>query len=192
MAAARARVAGWALPSAAAALVVFAAAGALAFRHAQNPTLHFADADNSSLTQRGAKIYLRQCASCHGRRLEGQALWQLVDKDRHRRAPAHDRTGHTWMHSDEDLFQMTKYGRFGQTSTAGPSTMPAFERGLSDDEILATLAFIKARWPTGLRVMQAQLNPGQAGMPSDAANADWTLPANCVSPTQANAVGTVR
>ena len=44
--------------------------------------------------------------------------------------------------------------------------MPAFEAVLDDRETLNVLAFIKARWPPiGLRVAQATLNPGHAGMP---------------------------
>lgn len=158
-----------------------AVAATLALSSTATSRVHFADADDPSVTAHGAQIYKRQCASCHGRRLEGQALWQLVDKDRGRRAPAHDKTGHTWMHPDEDLFRMTKFGRFDLTPASLPSHMPAFESGLSDDDIVAAVAYIKARWPIGLRVMQANLNPGHAGMPPDAANSEWTLPATCIS-----------
>jgi hypothetical protein len=57
--------------------------------------------------------------------------------------------------------------------------MPAFAAILDDDQILAALAFIKARWPLGLRVSQAMLNPGFAGMPADANDVEWRLPPNC-------------
>jgi hypothetical protein len=43
----------------------------------------------------------------------------------------------------------------------------------------SALAFIKARWPLGLRVSQAMLNPGFAGMPADANHLEWRLPPNC-------------
>jgi S-disulfanyl-L-cysteine oxidoreductase SoxD len=73
---------------------------------------HFADAEDSAMVMLGKKIYMGHCASCHGRNLQGQPLWQLIDEYTGRRAPAHDETGHTWQHSDEDIFHMIKYGRF--------------------------------------------------------------------------------
>ena len=54
--------------------------------------------------------------------------------------------------------------------------MPAFDKVLSDDDIIAVLAFIKSRWPTGIRASQSMLNPGFKGMPKDADKIDWTLP----------------
>ena len=104
---------------------------------------------------------------------------ELLDRYAGRRAPAHDATGHTWQHSDEDLFHMTALGRFAATSPREVSYMPAFGEGMKDSDILAVLAFIKSRWPMGLRVSQAMLNPGFAGMPADAGKTDWTLPPNC-------------
>jgi hypothetical protein len=46
------------------------------------------------------------------------------------------------------------------------------------------IAFIKATWPIGLRVSQALLNPGNAGMPAHAADIEWTLPPTCTISTQ--------
>lgn len=132
----------------------------------------------------GKSIYIRSCASCHGRKLQGQPLWQLDDQYSHRRAPAHDETGHTWQHSDEEIFHMFKFGRFSTTPPGAVSYMPAFKDALSDPEILEVMAFIKARWPLGLRVSQAMLNPGFAGMPARANEIEWTLPPNCTATLQ--------
>ena len=74
---------------------------------------------------------------------------------------------------------MTAYGRFASTPATAVSYMPAFRGEMSEHDILAVLAFIKSRWPIGLRVSQAMLNPGFAGMPAGASKADWTLPPNC-------------
>lgn len=131
---------------------------------------HFANGDDAAAVVEGKRIYRQRCASCHGRYLQGQPLWQLLDKDAGRRAPAHDETGHTWQHADEAIFRMTKYGS---------ATMPGFGDALSDSDILAVMAFIKARWPLGLRVSQALLNPGYAGMPADAERVEWRLPPTC-------------
>lgn len=140
--------------------------------------VHFADADDRAAVILGKKIYRRDCGSCHGRNLQGQPLWQVVDRYAGRRAPAHDATGHTWLHPDDEIFHMTKSGRFASTPPDAISYMPAFEGVLEDQEILAVIAFIKARWPIGLRISQAMLNPGFAGMPKQT-NADWRLPPSC-------------
>src|SRR5262249_50971380 len=76
---------------------------------------HIANAEDAATVARGRVVYAHACASCHGRNRQGQPLWQLIDEFAGRRAPAHDETGHTWQHGDEDLFHMTKYGRFAAT-----------------------------------------------------------------------------
>jgi mono/diheme cytochrome c family protein len=150
---------------------------------------HFADADDAVLVAKGHRVYAESCAGCHGRNLQGQALWQLHDRYAARRAPAHDATGHTWQHSDDDLFHMTKFGRFPGTPASTVSYMPAFAAGLSDGDILAVLAFIKSRWPIGLRAAQATLNPGFAGMPANLGSTKWSLPPNCSASFQNWAAG---
>lgn len=117
-----------------------------------------------------------RCASCHGRNLQGQPLWQLRDEYAGRRAPAHDETGNTWQHSDDEIFHMIKYGRFSSAPANAVSFMPAYEDHLSNCDIIAVMAFIKARWPTALRVSQAMLNPGHAGMPQRADQIEWRFP----------------
>jgi mono/diheme cytochrome c family protein len=164
------------------AVVLGAVLAALSFAcSAARAAEHFANADNDAAVLQGKELYARQCAACHGRNLEGQALWQLQDQYAHRRAPAHDASGHTWQHSDEDLFQMTKYGRFPGVPKTVHSYMPAFEKRLTDQQILAVLAFIKARWPLGIRVSQSLLNPHFRGMPRGADKVQWTLPPICTA-----------
>jgi len=154
-------------------------APALAPRHAAAADAPFADATNVVQVTLGKGVYMGYCAACHGRSLQGQPLWQLDDKFAGTRAPAHDESGHTWQHADDDLFHKTKFGHFAAEPISPAPAMPAFATILDDRQILAALAFIKARWPLGLRVSQAMLNPGFAGMPPDANDADWRLPPNC-------------
>lgn len=149
-------------------------------RSAVRPS-HFADADDAALVSRGKQVYAAQCASCHGRFLQGQPLWRLVDADQLRRAPAQDGTGPGWRHSDEELFVAVRDGHFPSEVQDSRSRMPAFGRQIAEDEILAVLAFIKARWPIALRVFQAALNPGGSGRPRNAAS-DWRFPPNCKLP----------
>ncbi|MEQ8698262.1 MAG: cytochrome c [Bauldia litoralis] len=102
----------------------------------------------------GRKLYAAQCASCHGKNLEGEADWRKPKPDGSLRAPPHDRTGHTWHHPDQLLFAYTKFGGAKVTRGAVKSNMPGFEGTLSDSEIAAILAFIKSRWPADVRQRQ--------------------------------------
>ena len=146
---------------------------------ASPPASHFADADNTALVIRGHEVYMGFCSMCHGRHMEGQALWQADDADRWRRAPALAKAGHAWRRSDEELFHITKFGRYAATSATAPSAMPGFARDLTDDDILAVLAAIKSRWPTPLRVIQASLNPNRAGMPTARRDPAWRFGPFC-------------
>ena len=112
-------------------------------------TLRVAPGDSGSSDQiaLGRAIYEKNCASCHGARLEGQAKWQRRLPSGRMPAPPHDDTGHTWHHPDRVLFGITKYGVVPPYAPAGyQSDMPAFQSILSDDEIRAVLAYIKSHW----------------------------------------------
>jgi mono/diheme cytochrome c family protein len=161
-----------------------AASGAASVEAAPPSSVHFANADDLAKVAGGKLIYAQWCSSCHGKRLQGQPLWQLQDEYSGRRAPAHDESGHTWEHSDEEIYHITRYGRFTTTPPSVHSYMPAFEGILSDQQTLDVLAFIKARWPLGLRISQSLLNPGYAGMPANAQTVEWTLPPTCLTSVQ--------
>ena len=141
---------------------------------------HFADADDTALVARGAALYAANCAGCHGAHLQGAPNWQVAGPDRAVRPPPQDATGHTWMHSDDQLFQFVKYSLADIAPPGFVSNMPAFENQLSDRDIVATIAFIKSSWPTGVRVFQAMLNPHYEGIPAAALHdGNWYLPTNC-------------
>ena len=146
---------------------------------------HFADSTSVVDVRAGLKIYKVQCSSCHGRQLQGQSLWQAQDAYAGLRAPPHDETGHTWQHSDEDLFRKISSGHMDEPSQATDRAQAfethAFRGLLSDESILQVLAFIKARWPLGIRVAQSTLNPEFQGMPKDADTVEWTFPPTCLS-----------
>ena len=133
------------------------------------------DSRGAGLVDHGRQLYASHCASCHGRNLQGQPLWRMVDSDQHRRAPALDATGPAWLLSDAALVATVSAGRLAAGDA--PSRMPAFATSLSDGDITAVLAFIKARWPVAMRVTQSTLNPGSdrsAGEPGD-----WRFPPDC-------------
>jgi mono/diheme cytochrome c family protein len=162
-----------ALAVAAACVLAGAASATLPLR----PAAPLADAEDPALVKAGQQVYAENCAGCHGRHRQGQPLWQAIDADSRRRAPALDETGHGWQHADAALVHVVEYGRFAD----GPAdaTMPAFRGRLGYDDILAVVAFLKAAWPIALRVSQASRNPGNAGMPEDATSTGWTFPADC-------------
>jgi mono/diheme cytochrome c family protein len=107
----------------------------------------------------GESLYRKQCARCHGAQLEGQPDWRSRKTDGKLPAPPHDGTGHTWHHSDEQLFQITKLGLVPPLAPEGYKTdMPAFGPALADEQILAILAFIKSHWPPEIQERQDHLN----------------------------------
>jgi mono/diheme cytochrome c family protein len=71
-------------------------------------------------------------------------------------APPHDESGHTWHHSDQDLFKMSKFG-VGAVIPGYESDMPAFEGILSDGQLMAVLAYIKSRWSEQIQARQAAI-----------------------------------
>jgi mono/diheme cytochrome c family protein len=109
-----------------------------------------ADPRNAAKVALGAKLYAQHCAVCHGSRLEGQPNWRERLPSGRMPAPPHDESGHTWHHTDEVLFGITKEGLVpGKYAPPGyESDMPAFAGKLSDDEIWAVLAFIYSHWKT--------------------------------------------
>lgn len=112
--------------------------------------------NDPDLLNNGERIYRTHCAVCHGINLEGQKGWNIKDGQNNILAPPHDETGHTWHHSDEDLFFITKYGGAGKAG--GASAMPGYEQILSDKEIISVLSFIKSTWPVQIRLQQDQIN----------------------------------
>ena len=101
-------------------------------------------------------MYGQHCALCHGANLEGEPDWRQRKTDGTLPAPPHDETGHTWHHSDELLFRLTRDGLGAIAGDDYRSAMPAYAGILSDQEIWAVLAYIKSRWPVEIQEMQAQ------------------------------------
>ena len=93
----------------------------------------------------GSQVYASNCASCHG--TPGVSQPPLES------APPHDESGHTWHHADRLLYQWT----LDRPPLA--ETMPGFRGVISEDEIIATLAYIKSTWPSNIQEFQ---NEGSA------------------------------
>lgn len=110
----------------------------------------------------GKQVYAESCASCHGANLEGQPDWRRRLENGRMPAPPHDETGHTWHHSDRNLFIVTK-GGVEAVVPGYESDMPAFEGILTDDEIADVLAYIKSAWPERQREFQAEVSANDKG-----------------------------
>ena len=106
----------------------------------------------------GETLYAENCAACHGAALEGEEDWRGRNDDGSYRAPPHDETGHTWHHPDAQLFAITKRGTEAVTGGAVQSSMAGFGEVLSDDEIRAVLAYIKAQWPDEVIARHNEMN----------------------------------
>jgi len=115
--------------------------------------------DDARLVALGQKVYGEQCATCHGQRLEGQPNWRQRGADGLLPAPPHDASGHTWHHTDDLLFRITKDG-VGKAANLPDyaSAMPAYAGRLSDEEIIAALSWINAQWPPELRARVERMN----------------------------------
>ena len=104
----------------------------------------------------GRQVYEVHCATCHGAELEGEPDWRSRRADGTLPAPPHDATGHTWHHPDAQLFAITKQGTAAFAPAGYKTTMTGYAGVLSDDEIRATLDYIKSRWPEDIRAKQAE------------------------------------
>ena len=106
----------------------------------------------------GARLYAAHCASCHGVALQGQQDWRQRKPNGRLPAPPHDRSGHTWHHSDEALFRITRDGLGAFAPPGYLSDMPAFGALLNDGEIAAVVTFIKSTWPVEIRMRQTAIS----------------------------------
>jgi mono/diheme cytochrome c family protein len=116
-----------------------------------------ANPESARLVERGKVIYAQYCASCHGANLEGQPTWRERLPNGRLPAPPHDATGHTWHHSDNELFGMVKTG-IPEIVPGYQTDMPKYEGILSASDIWAVLSFIESTWSTVIRERQQRLN----------------------------------
>jgi len=125
-------------------------------------TAHTSPADPEDLIQvaQGRILYAEHCTACHGAALEGAEDWDEPEEDGSYRPPPHDDSGHTWHHSDKQLFDYVKLGG-AELFKEYPdivSNMPGFGDVLSDDDIWAIYAFIKTSWSDENREWQTMVS----------------------------------
>ena len=89
----------------------------------------------------GARVFQENCASCHGKTGGGAPSWKQIGTDGKYPPPPLNGTGHAWHHPLNMLFYTVKNG-----SPGGRGNMPAWKDKLTDDEIVAAIAWFQSRW----------------------------------------------
>jgi mono/diheme cytochrome c family protein len=179
------RIAPWLMLAAALAIGIGAvAAVAIAESQRGDRASAAVDSGNAAQLAQGEALYARQCAACHGTRLEGQPNWQTVGPDGKVLAPPLDATGHGWQHTDDELFRLVKFSVTDVAPAGYVSDMPEFADTLSDDQVRAVLAFIQSRWPRDFRAYQAMMTNPTAAQAASLGD-DWRYPPLCEEPSRA-------
>lgn len=141
-----------------AAIMVAGAAVYVAFDSGAIDEVSQANNQLSGSVARGQQVYAANCAACHGVDLEGQPNWRTRKPNGRLPAPPHDASGHTWHHDDQTLFNLTKFGLSALVGQPIETDMPAYDGKLSDDDIRAALAYIRAQWPKNIQERQSALS----------------------------------
>ncbi len=108
-----------------------------------------ADTATGTDNTEGGKIFVANCAVCHGAEGRGEPDWHIVKADGTLPAPPLNGDGHTWHHSDGFLYRMVSRGGAILESPVVPdfrSGMPAFGDQLNHDELIAVLTYVKGLW----------------------------------------------
>jgi mono/diheme cytochrome c family protein len=106
------------------------------------------------LVSSGRTIYEQHCASCHGANAQGASNWQERDVRGELPAPPHNSEGHTWRHTDTDLYEMVSKGWRDPFNKTKRLTMPAFGDVLSQQGIVEVITYLKTLWTPEQRQFQ--------------------------------------
>ena len=97
---------------------------------------------NQDVVDLGSSLFQQNCAVCHGVNAEGTKDWKKTDANGNYPPPPLNGSAHAWHHSIPQLSRSIKEGgiKLG-------GVMPAFGDKLSDQEVLAVIAFFQSKWP---------------------------------------------
>ena len=146
-------------------VIVAVVLGALVFAYYRPSTnTGYIDPVDRAIVLRGQQVYANNCAACHGAHLQGQPNWRDRKSNGRLPAPPHDISGHTWHHPDAVLLDLVENGLVpGVTAPEGyESDMPAFKGKLSDQDIVAVIAYIKSFWPSQALAAQKEVTQEHA------------------------------
>jgi len=117
---------------------------------------------NSGRVKSGRAVYEQYCASCHGAEAQGAPNWQERDEHGELPAPPHNAEGHTWRHSDADLYEMVNKGWRDPFNRTKQLTMPAFDGVLSPEQIRAVITYLKTFWTPEQTQFQSEESQGHS------------------------------
>ena len=103
---------------------------------------------NFAQITRGRKLFVANCAVCHGANAEGAPNWRQRGPDGKYPPPPLNGTGHAWHHPMKALRMTIRDG----TQKIG-GKMPAWGDKLSDQEIDDIIVWFQSEWP--LEIYQA-------------------------------------
>ena len=89
----------------------------------------------------GKKVFIDNCASCHGASAQGLYDWRQPLSDGSYPPPPLNGSAHSWHHPLKMLKRTINQG----TQQMGGS-MPAFKKKLSDEQIEEAIAFFQSKW----------------------------------------------
>jgi mono/diheme cytochrome c family protein len=118
----------------------------------------YADPGDAGAVSHGRQVYAHNCAACHGDKLQGELQAGLDVPKGEKPATPLNGSGHSAHHSDADMFATVK-GESADGGQPGPRRMPRFGTTLTDDDVLAVIAYMKSRWPESIRQQHAQMFP---------------------------------
>jgi mono/diheme cytochrome c family protein len=97
---------------------------------------------NQGVVNYGSRLFQQNCASCHGADAEGSSDWKQADANGNYPPPPLDGSAHAWHHSIPGLVRTIKQGgiKLG-------GVMPPFADKLSDQDVLAVIAYFQSKWP---------------------------------------------
>lgn len=103
---------------------------------------------------RGADVFAKNCASCHGDQAQGDPDWRSRDKKTGRFPPPPlDGTAHAWHHPLAQLKHVIANG-----SPGGKGNMPAWKGKLTEQEMDDTIAWFQAKWPDEVYAAWAEIS----------------------------------
>ena len=97
---------------------------------------------NQGVVNHGAQLFQQNCAVCHGANAEGTSDWKKADANGNYPPPPLNGSAHAWHHSIPQLVRTIKEGgvKLG-------GVMPPFADKLSDQDVLAVIAYFQSKWP---------------------------------------------
>ena len=91
---------------------------------------------------RGERVFLTNCAGCHGNGGEGRPGWQQPGPDGKLLPPPLDGNGRVWRFTSSQMKQFIHQG-----SPDGRANMPAWQGKLTEQQISDLVTWITSLWP---------------------------------------------